>query len=78
MKKKSDDFSLDDASRIAQSDAGQQLYSALQRKDSDLFQRAMDQAASGNFGQVKQTMSALLEDPEIRELLSRLGGGANE
>ncbi len=78
MKKKSDDFSLDDASRIARSDAGQQLYSALRRKDSDLFQRAMDQAASGNFGQVKQTMSALLEDPEIRELLSRLGGGANE
>lgn len=78
MKKKSDDFSLDDASRIAQSDAGRQLYSALQRKDSDLFQQAMGQAASGNFDQVKQTMSALLEDPEIRELLSRLGGGANE
>lgn len=78
MKKKSEDFSMEDAARLAQSDTGRQLYSALRRKDSALFQQAMGQAASGNFDQVKETMSALLADPEIRDLLSRLGGNADE
>lgn len=77
MAKKSEDFSMKDAARLAKSETGQQLYSVLQKKDGDLFRQAMDQAAAGNYEEVKKSMSALLKDPEVRELLSRLGGERN-
>ena len=77
MEKKTEDFSMGDAMRLAQSDAGKQLFAALQQKDSHTLQQAMRQAAAGDFAQVKQTMSDLLRDPQIRELLNRLGGNQN-
>lgn len=77
MEKKTEDFSMGDAMRLAQSDAGKQLFAALQQKDSHTLQQAMGQAAAGDFAQVKQTMSDLLRDPQIRELLNRLGGNQN-
>lgn len=75
MEKKTEDFSMGDAMRLAQSDAGKQLFSVLQQKDSAKLQKAMGQAAAGDFEQVKETMYDLLQDPQIRALLNQLGGG---
>lgn len=64
-----------DAMRFAQSPAGQQLMHLLQQNGGKEVQKAMDQAASGDFTQAKQILSALMQDPEARKLLQQLGGG---
>ncbi len=74
MSKKSDEFSMNDAMRLAKSPAGQQLFAALQAQNADALQQAMNQAAAGDYEQVKKTMSALLQDPKMQTLLRQLGG----
>lgn len=72
MQKK--DFPMEEAQRLAQSDAGQQLLALLQRSDPSRLQQAMDQAASGDYEQMKSTMATLLASPEAKKLLEKLGG----
>jgi hypothetical protein len=38
----------------------------------------MNQAASGDYNQVKQTLSAFLASPQVRELLEKMGRNSNE
>lgn len=77
MQKKSDtpnDFSIQDAMKLAQSDAGKQLLALLQQRQSNTLNSAMEQAASGDYQQVKQTVSGLIADPDIKALLDQLRG----
>ena len=67
-------FSMQEAMRLAQSDAGKQLLSLLQNTQADQLQAAMDQAAAGDYEQVKKTMSSLLASPEAQALVKKLGG----
>lgn len=67
-------FSMQEAMRLAQSDAGKQLLSLLQKTQGDKLQEAMDQAAAGDYEQVKKTMSSLLSSPEAQALVKKLGG----
>ena len=73
MQKNSDNFSMQDALRMAQSDAGQQLFALLKAQNGDTLNRAMDQAAAGDYKQAKKALSALLDDPEVKKLMQRLG-----
>lgn len=70
MEKNSQNFSMDDAMRLARSPAARQLFDLMQAKNPE----AMSKAASGDYGKLQQDLSAILADPEIRELLQRLGG----
>lgn len=70
-------FSMQDAMKLAQSDAGKQLYSLLQQTNAQQLQTAMDDAAAGNYEQVKNTMASMLASPEIRELLKKMGGNSH-
>ena len=72
MKKNSENFSMQDAMRLAKSDAGQQLLALLQRSNSTQLQQAADQAAAGNYDQVKETLSSFLESEEVRQLLRQM------
>ena len=75
MQKKSDgfhDFSMADAMRLAQSDAGKQLFTLLQSTQGQQLQQAMDQASSGNYAQVKQTVQALMASEQAQALLKQL------
>lgn len=74
MEKKSEDFSMADAMRIAQSPVGQQLLETLKRSDTGELKKAMDQASAGNFAQAKKELSAIMASPEIKRLLEQLGG----
>ena len=74
MSKKSDDFSMADAMRLAQNPASKQLFDRLQTQNGAVFQQAMNQAAAGDYEQVKKTLSALLQDPQTQALLHQLGG----
>lgn len=74
MSKKNDDFSMADAMKLAQNPAASQLYARLQAQNGAAFQQAMDQAAAGDYAQVKKTLSAMLQDPQTQALLRQLGG----
>ena len=74
MQKNSQNFSMQEALRLAKSDAGQQLLAHLQRTDGHRLQQAMDQAAAGNYDQVKQTLSSLLASEDVKALLKQLEG----
>lgn len=67
-------LSVEDAKRIAQSEAGQKLIALLQRSGGAQLQNAMQQASVGNYDQVQNTLSALMSSPEAQELLKQLGG----
>ena len=67
-------FSQEDARRLANSADAQQLLALLQRNNGEQLRTAMNQASTGDFDQVKKTLSAALADPEVRTLLQRLGG----
>ena len=77
MKKNSDNFSMQEALRLAQSDTGQQLLSLLRAQDGDTLKQAMDQAAAGDYENMISTMSALLAAPEAKALLEQLGREKN-
>ena len=73
MQKKSEDFSVQEALRLAKSPVGQQLLAALQQTDASAVNTAAKQAKSGDMEQAKQTLSSLLSSPQIQELMRQLG-----
>ena len=75
MQKKSDDFSLQEAMRLANSPAGQQLIAMLRRQNPEQMQQVMNQAASGKYDQAQSTIQSLLRDPQIQALLRQLQEG---
>ena len=78
MSKNFDGISMDAAMRLAQSPEGQELMALLQAGNPQILQSAMNQAASGDYNQVKQTLSAFLASPQVRELLEKIGRNSNE
>lgn len=73
MQKNSDNLSMQEALRLVKSEAGQQLFAALRSQNSAAMDQAMAQAAAGNYGQAKDTLSSLLSSPEIKALLEQMG-----
>lgn len=67
-------FSMEEAKRLAQSDAGQRLYSALQQNHSQQLQDAITQANEGNYAAVRKAVSEMLNTPEVKAFLKQMGG----
>lgn len=74
MEKKSQEFSMEDALRMARSPAARQLMDAAKARDPDALNRAMTSAASGNYAQAQKDLQSLLSDPTLQALLRQLGG----
>ena len=75
MQKKNDrfgDFDIQQAMRLANSDAGRQLLNLLQSTQGKKLQDAMDQAAAGNYGQVKKTMQELMANDQAQQLMKKM------
>ena len=77
MQNNSGDFSIQDALRLAKSPAGQQLINLLKNADSSAVQKAMEQANAGDYSQARQSLSALLQSEDAKNLLRQLGGQAD-
>ena len=73
MQKKSEDFSMQEALRLAQSPAGQQLLALLQRSDGAQLQKIKEQAAAGDYKNAAQMLNTLLSSQEAKQLLNQLG-----
>lgn len=74
MEKKSQDFSIREAQRLAKSAEGQRLMQLLQQQDSGQLQRAMDAANTGNYTEAGSILQSLLSSPEAKKLMQQLGG----
>ena len=74
MEKKPNKFSMQDAMHLANTPAGQQLLTMLQQSDPDILQKAKQQAAAGEYGQLSKTLEALMASEEVKTLLKQLGG----
>ncbi len=80
MSKNSDginDFSVQQAMKLAQSDAGKQLFALLQNTEGEKLQTAMDQAAAGDLEQVKKTMQQIMESGQVQQLMKKMRGDSN-
>ena len=73
MEKKSQDFSIEKAKRLAESPEGQQLMALLQQGDSTQLQKAIAQANAGNYKEAGNLLQTLLSSPEARKLIQQLG-----
>lgn len=73
MQENSNQKLIQEALRLANTPAGQQLLALMQQKGGDDLNKAMSSAAAGNYDQAKQALSSLLADPEARKLLEQLG-----
>lgn len=74
MQKNSQDFSMDEIMRMANSPAGQQLIALLKQSDAGKLEQAVSQAKTGNYSQASKTLSAMLSSPEAQKLMKELGG----
>lgn len=73
----SENISMEKAMKMAQSDAGQRLFQAMQAQDGPSLNQAMADAQNGDYEKVRQRLSAMLESPEVRALLRQLQGEEN-
>ena len=77
MEKNSENFSMQDAMRIAKSDAGKELLKTLQQeKQADLASMQKD-AAAGNYEQLKASVQTLLTSDKVRALLEQIRRESN-
>ena len=74
MAEKNIPISKSDLAALAQSGAGQSLYTALRQSGDERLNRAMSLAASGDMAGAGAMLTPLLSDPKIRALVEQLGG----
>ncbi len=74
MQKNSENFSIQEAMRLAGTPAGQELLNLLRRGDTAQFQQAAQLASTGDYAQAQKLLKGFLQNPEVQQLLSQLGG----
>ena len=74
MEKKSHDFSVKEAQRLAQTPEGQRLIALLQQQDNTTLQKAMTAASAGNYKAAGELLQSVLSSPEVKALMGQLGG----
>ena len=74
MQKNSENFSIQEAMRLAGTPAGQELLNLLRRGDTSQSQQAAQLASTGDYAQAQQLLKGFLQNPEVQQLLSQLGG----
>lgn len=62
------------ARKLAQNPAAQQLIKLLQTNGGQELRAALEQAAAGNYTKAQQTISTLMQDPQAQQLFDKLGG----
>ena len=74
--KGNDGISIQEAMKLAQSPAGQQLIQLLQQTGGADLQSAMEKAAAGDYDLAKKALSRLMKNPDAENLFRKMGGNA--
>lgn len=77
MEKNFQDFSMQEALRLAQTPAGQRLLAMLQQQYGEQLRQVINQAAAGHYEEVQRKMTDLLSNPEAQSLLNQMRGSQN-
>lgn len=72
MQKNFEEFSMQDAMRLANTDIGKQLITMFKNQHSDQVHTVMDSMAKGDMERTKQALAAFMADPRTQALLSQL------
>ena len=73
MAEKFDQISMEQIAALAASPAGQQLLAMIRQSGGSDLNRAAAKAAAGDLAGAKELLGPILEDPQIRAMLGRLG-----
>lgn len=65
---------MEDAIKLASTPQGQAILAQLQQQHGEKLEQAMQQAQTGDFEQVKRTLSDFLASPEGQSILKQLRG----
>lgn len=68
------DKAIQEAKKLAGTPEGKQLAALLQTLGTTDIQQTLDAAAAGDFRQAKQMVTALMNNPEAKALLEKMGG----
>ena len=68
------EHAIQEAKKLAGTPEGKQLAALLQQLGGADLQRAMESAAAGDLAAAKQALNAVMNDPQARQLMERLGG----
>lgn len=71
MEKNFEEFSMQEAMRLAQSDIGRQLMAMLSTRSSEM-DAAMASAKKGDMEAAKQALASFMADPQTQTLLRQL------
>lgn len=74
MQKNPDPYSMEDALRLINTPAGQQLLALLRQTNPEALNKAQSQAAAGDYSKIPQTLAPLLASEDVKKLLKQLGG----
>ena len=77
MEKNFQDFSMQEALRLAQTPAGQRLLAMLQQQYGEQLRQVINQAAAGHYEEVQRKMTDLQSNPEAQSLLNQMRGSQN-
>ena len=66
------DISPEQIQKLAESDAGKQLFALLQQTHGDQLKQAMDKAAAGDYTMAKKAMASMMNSPQAMALLKQL------
>ncbi len=66
------DFSIRQAMKVAQSDAGKQLIALLQQSQGAELQSAMDKASAGDMAGAKDIIQKIMSNQEAQALMQKL------
>ena len=72
MQKKTEDFSQQEAMRLAQSPAMQQLLAMLQQQNSGQLDKIMTMAKSGDMVGAGNALQGMLSSPDAKKLIRQL------
>ena len=73
MNKKSQDFSMEDAMRIANSPAGQRIAEVLRELDQGKMEQVAQRASAGDMESARKMLSELLDAEKSQKLKDSLG-----
>lgn len=74
MQKNSQDFSMQEVKKLANSPAGQQLLAMLRNSDSQQMEQIAKLAAAGDYTQAAKMLESALSSAEAQKLMKQLGG----
>ncbi len=72
MQSQPDKKAIQEALRLANSPAGQQLLKVLNSQRGEIMEKARQQAQQGDLEQAKATLSQVLQSPQVQQLLKEM------